>query len=367
MVCPCGADWRVEGVDMRKAVIRSVLNPVSMNFETVLNGVGNGTLTFPIRDVAIRDVWPKLTLIYIMFRNEPVYAGIVEAFESNTENGTTRVGLKSVENYLFGRRIRQTFAFESVEQTVIARDLVDAVAPTAFLKAEALQSTRLRDRIYEDFDRTDLGQAISNLTGVLGGPDWEMTYRRTLSGMRVATIRFADRVGTDRNVVLSSTRGVAATLSVDGSAVANTVDAKGHGEDEDTLYATAVDDDSPYPPYDAVTNHTTVKQLSTLQEHADGDLDDRREPDAVPGIKVVGPDPPPAMLRLGDDVRVEVDHGAATYVGDARILGIAYRVAVDSPVARTLSLDPAGRASQTVLNQQPSDPCPDCPPAVTSP
>src|SRR5690625_4251777 len=106
--CACGRDWVVETCHLASGLVRSVLHPLSMDGSTELNGVGQGTLTLPTRDLRIRDVWPNLTSVYISRVSgggaspaQPVceFAGIVEQVNA-TEAGTTQVGLKSIEGYL---------------------------------------------------------------------------------------------------------------------------------------------------------------------------------------------------------------------------------------------------------------------------
>src|SRR5690606_37843985 len=128
-------------------------------------------------------------------------------------------------------------------------------------------------------------------------------------------------VGVDRDLILQSGRELSAySLDIDMSNMANRVDAIGSGEEEDQLVATAVDDATVYPEFDANPAWKDVTRLPTLQDHAEGYLQESREPLAVPSFSISGFDPSPSELRNGDIVDVQTDFGAVTYHGRARII-----------------------------------------------
>lgn len=371
--CACGRDWVVESCQLSTGLVRSVLHPLSMDWSTELNGVGQGTITLATKDVLIRDVWPDLTSVYISrvsgdgaSPDRPVceFAGIVEQVNA-TEAGTTQVGLKSIESYLDHRTIRQDLTFTGRPQTEIGASLVDlARAGGIPLLSEAAPSDQSRDRAYRAFNRKVVGEAVKDLTEVINGVDWELSHER-VDGLWQTSMIFRDRVGQDRDLILHSDRELSAySLNVNAQDHATLVDAIGSGEEEDQLIATVQDPSGVYPQFDATPAWKDVTRLTTLYQHAEGYLETYREPRATPTFSITGLQgrniPSPLLLRLGDTTEVHVDFGAITYHGRARIISQSWSLGVDEPLTRSYETLPLDRASQSVLNQVPGETCREC-------
>ena len=367
----CQARWLVEACDLASGRVRTIWQPISIDWEQRLNQVGKGSVTLPTKAIGIRDVWPGLTSVYISriegadgaSRTNPVceYAGIVVEVGASESNVTT-VGLKSIEHYLERRFLDTSVAFNGVEQTVIARDLVRRAENNGIpLYAEADASTIERDRQYEPWNRKFIGEAVMELTQVLNGPDWEIQHARS-GGLWSSTMIFRDVVGVDRGVIIKSDiQATAYSMSIDQSEQATRVDGIGSGEEEDQLVAEVADNTGIYPRFDAAPAWKDVTRLNTLYQHADGYLEDHREPDARPTVSLSGFDPDPSLVRVGDVVEIDIDFGAITYHGKVRVISISWSLSGDETENRTLEVVPLDRASQTILNQEPSDDnCPDC-------
>lgn len=367
--CACGDNWRIEACDLRTGTVRAILHPTSADWQTILNGVGTGTLNLPTESILIRDVWPHLTSVYISriaggtaTPENPVveYAGLIEAV-SASDSGGTQVGLQSLEEYLYHREIRETVTLLGTPQTEIAAALVRRARVNGIpLEAVAATSQYPRDRTYHSWDRKIIGEALEDLSNVIGGLDWELSHEKS-GGRWVTTLVFRDRVGEDRNQIIQSDREAAGyDLVVDASEHATNVEALGSGEEEDQMVARAVDASGIYPQFDASPSFQDVSIQSTLIGHAEGYLNSYREPVAVPSAVIYGLDPDPRELRLGDTVTSRINFGAVTFNGKARLTGISWSLTPDTPEARTLDLLPLGRASETVLSQAPTDECEDC-------
>lgn len=374
----CGERWIVESCNIRTGEVQNVLSPLAFDFQTSLNAVGKGSMTFATRDVRVQDIWPDLTLIAISRDTgdpdnpEGMFLGFVESFDASSalEGGTTRIGLVEVTNYLWRRTIQEDYPPEGSPletfQTYIARDLVGLTTGWIPLSAVAALSEFVRARTWFGYERPVIGEQIQALVDVEDGLDWETTYTRS-GGAWSAQIRFADHVGEARGIVLASDReGVEYSLTVDASEHATRVDTIGQGEADETLMATATDT-SVYPLFDVTVSFPDqvppegTEQQDVLQEYADGLLATFKEPAAVPGMTIAGPDPAPSVLKLGDEVTVQIDYGAVTFNGLARIIDITWNVSADNPDLRQIAFTPITPASQSVLNQVPSDSnCQEC-------
>ena len=366
--CACGEDWVIHACDLRTGIIRAVLHPIAFDFETIRNRLGKGTLTLVTREVLVRNIWPHLTSIYISRKKadgtfEGLYGGMVETFQANsaTAGGTVSVGLQPIEEYLNHRMLRTQTEFTGVSQTEIAKALVEAVSGNGIaISAVAVPSTITRDRIYNAWDRQFVGPALEELSDVPDGINWEVSYVRS-GGTWQTVLTFADTIGGPTDVILASDReGAQYGLDVDAKDHATLIDALGSGETSGMLIATAIDTSGIYPQFDAAPGFTQETLLSVLQEDADGYLDNHQEPTAIPSIDIYGGTPAPENLQLGDEITADIDHGAVVYRGPARVEAIAWRKTADAPDVRTIGLSPLTRASESVFNQEASDPCTDC-------
>lgn len=374
MSCACGDQWIIEAADLRTGRVRSVLHPRSFDFQTTLNRVGQGTLNLTTREVLVRNIWPHLTSIWISriaggtaTPDAPAveFGGLVDSFTAS-DNGATSVGLKTIDQYLHHRLIGMypapSLSFQQQPQTAIGVALVNAAAPNGIpLTGVADASTRLRDRLYPNYERKNIGEAIEELTDVIDGVDYELVHTKT-DGMWSTQVVFRDYVGTDRNVILQSDVEAAGYgLDVDAKDHATWVDALGNGEESAKLAYAVRDPSNIYPRFDAAPAWPDVVYTSTLRDHALGYLDENREPIAIPSATVRGLDnPDPAMIKNGDTLTLDIDFGAVTYKGQGRVVSTSWAVGSDGPATRAYDLSPLTRASESVLNQVPDNDCEDC-------
>lgn len=366
--CACGERWRIEACDMRTGLVIDILHPTAFDFETYLNQSTTGSMTLVTQETHPRQVWPHLVSVYITrvaggdasFTNPVVeFAGFVEEFEA--EGNSTRVGLRSIDYYLWHRVLADGMAFVDTSQNEIAKQLVEAAQPNGIpLFAQAAPSAWFRQRTYEPWDKKNIGEAIQQLTEVIGGPDWEITHEK-VDGRWSSTMQFHDEIGINRNVVLQSDVELSDYgMVVDAQDHATRVIATGEGEEEDMITTSTEDESGTYPQFDTVISHPDVSVFATLVSHAEGWLEDHQEPFAAPELTIAGLDPDPSLIQLGDTIEVRVNFGLATYNGDARVLGSSWAVDPDNPDRRTLQVLPTTRASQSVLSQEPTDNCEDC-------
>lgn len=374
----CEDVWLIESCNLFTGVVQNVLTPTGFEFQVSKNAVGQGSMTFPTKGVRVQDIWPNLSLIAVsrVGDTEGLFLGIVESFEaaSGEDGGTTSIGMTEITSYLWHRLIRADYPAEgeplTKEQTVIARDLVDLTIGEIPLNALASPSAVLRTLQWLAVDRPVIGDEIENLTTALDGPDWEVIYTKS-NGAWSATMRFADEIGVQRDIVLSSdAEGASYSLTVDGSEQATRIDGFAPalpGEEETSPSIVTVEDTTgPYPLLETAISYTELpiaegeSPEDLALQFAAGDLAARREPTAVPAMTIVGHEPDPSVLRLGDEVTVHIEHGAITYHGQTRVVDISWAVEDGSPDLRTIQFEPISRPSEAILSQYPSDDCEDC-------
>lgn len=366
----CDENWLIEACDLRTGRVRAIWSPISVRFDVGLNAITDCAVTLPTRDIALRDVWPGLTSVYISrvagvdaSRQNPVceFAGIVTD-TGLSESGATVVGIKSINWYLSKRNIRRDITLSERQQTFIGERLVAEQfhvlsgfsAIPLYSASEA--SVVFRDRTYEAWRRKNIWEAIEDLTQVENGPDWEFSHARTVDGFWSTTMIFRDVVGEDRGIMVRSDREASAySVSIDAENLANLVDAYGAGLDQEQLIATASRATSIYPQFDATPVWNDVTRYGTLSSHAQGYVEANQEPDARPTATIPGLDVEPSMVRVGDTVTVEIGYGAISFQGEARIINIAWTIDADGPEFRTLELLPVIPVSQSMLNSPPPD------------
>lgn len=364
--CACGENWIVQSCNLKSGQIRTVLHPLSFDWQRVLNGFGAGSLTLATRDLKIADIWPHLVSIYILrvagggaTVEDPVveYAGFIEQVSAD-DAGTTKVGLLPIEGYLNKRNIRTDFDFSAggagTGQTVIAQTLTTLAASGNNgipLVSTASAGSIPRDLTYNSWDRKNIGEAINDLATMENGLDWNITHNRLLDGWETV-IHYVENVGTNRGVVLRSDREASGYgLDIDATNHATAIDGIGEGEEEDQMVATATDPLNLYPAFDAAPAWKDTWDQTILQAQTDGYLKQNQEPVASPNVTVLGLSPDPELIQLGDVLEAHVDYGAVTYHGDAQVMGLSWSVAVDQPETRTFDLLPLTRASESVYNQ----------------
>lgn len=370
--CACADDFRFEACDLRTGIVRAILEPTAADWQTTLNAVGQGSMTLATKDIAAREIWPHLTSVYMCRTSggdatpeNPYCEGafIIDKFTA-ADTGTTQVGMKSIEDYLWHRVYRATTTFQG-DPNAIAAGLVAYTATNGIpLTATYDNGSEFTERDYFAWDRKNIGEAINELVDAEPGIEWEIVHTKSPGGAWSSSMIFRDSVGAVRAIVIQSdVEGAGYGLDVDAADHATLVDAIGEGSEADQLIATALDV-GVYPQFDAVPAFKDINVQATLQQQANGYLADHREPVAVPSMTIIGThDPDPALMRNGDIIeRVRTSFGAITFDGPARIVATSWSLGVGGAPKRTYQFLSTGRASETVLNQVIEDPCPDCEP-----
>ena len=232
----------------------------------------------------------------------------------------------------------QTLAYTGVSLATIARGLVQVATALAkpgsalpvVLPATETDTDTTHQRTYNGFDLSSVSDLISNLSGVISGPDVDFQPAWT-DGTRTA-FQWVMRAGTKAQPQLSSTIPVAFDATQPGSSVqsidvtedysqlATTQWAKGSGSGTSELMSMAQSTAltaAGYPALERETDYTTVTTQSELDAHTAGDLATYSTPTVQWQLKVDGSATPAlGSYLLGDTAKVNVRRHAWIPDGD---------------------------------------------------
>lgn len=339
------------------AVIRTV-QPASATWERKLNAPGSATLTFHIDQFPLAVVEPNLVAVYILRDDHVLFAGWVTKVSANGGSRTAQVGLTELTGYLYRRSLRSTRTYAGVPQVDIVANLIDytnandgiGLAPVAQLGSVGIT----RDRAYEGLERHNVGTLIENLTGVIGGPDYELRVRSNGAGGFVREVLIADSLGRALPLVYEAGVNLSSwSVNVDGDEHANRVDATGAGQGPGLLIATAQEPVTQYPRFDGVTAYRSVTNQSTLAEYADGDLARLARPILQPAIQMAFDDIGigSGSIRPGDTFRVTIDDGMAQFDDLARLIGWKFDYTVGKPPGVVFDVVPVRPVPRSLVSR----------------
>lgn len=361
--CVCGQGWRVETTHLQTGQVLAVLHCVSMEWSVPDSQVGVGQIQVATREPAAADIFPTDVGIYIS-RVLPDgtrfghFGGYIEGFNGD-QSSDTRIAFPSIEEYLFHRLLADAdsgirYQADQRQQTLIAADLVGLAAWNGIpLFADPRPSTQLRDRVWEEWELKNLGEALDELTKVESGVRYRLHHEYN-NGFWRTRIEFADTFEVNRGIVLrSDEEGWKYGLEIDGKNKATRVYAVGEGEEAAQLISVAYDESNTGPEWHAAPAWKDVVEQSTLDDHAVGHVARFRDPVATPGMTVAGMHPEPQNLVTQDRVTVDIGFGVLTYKGEAFIQSQTWKVQVDEPVQRVLAFQPVERSSLSIKTQVP--------------
>lgn len=338
-----GPTYTFVTVDLRTGEVVDVVVPAKATWTRQVNAPGSATLTMHIRQVSRLTVEPNLVAVYVLRGDQCVFAGYVESLRADGKARTVTVGLVELTRYLWRRTIRDTVTFTGAMQVNIVAALIagtDTDGPGLSLVPTIVSGSITRDRTYQGFERTTVGDAITNLTGVIDGPDYELQVTPDGAGGWIRRVLIADNLSRDLSIVWRNGDPGDYAVDTDVGDHANRIDATGAGDNEDLLIATATSPTGEYPRLDGTVAHRNVTSASTLSEHAAGALAARGDVIDVPQLTLPDRFLPSGVgaIRPGDTFRVVVDDGAAQFDGRARLVAWEYTWERGSPVTVAASL-----------------------------
>lgn len=324
-------------------------------------GVFRGDLPLKASD-AVNRAWvqatqPKRAGLVVDRDGVPVWAGVIWKRDYDTTTQVMTLGAGGFLSYLHRLAITSTLTFTGTDQFAIARTLLDAAQAKAGadlgITATAGSSGVLRDRTYWGYEAKPVGEALTQLSDVISGFDFDFdlawggaTGRRLDVNLTLSYPRRGRRAETNNLVFEIGRNAQLLSWPEDTSEAADVVYAVGAGEGDDMLRFTASDlslVDAGYLRTERTITHKDVTILGTLQGHAQAELAARRQTGvSTPKLSTQGDrEPEVGSWILGDECTVRIQAGDDVRFPDGierfyRILG--YDVDVDDNGAERVTL-----------------------------
>jgi hypothetical protein len=294
------------------------------DYETVTyNPLGPGDL----------DAWR--TALYVDRDGSIVWAGVVIGVRAEVQSNAITLDAKGFHEYFNRRFLLTTADYLQVDQTEIAADLINdaqgiAGGDIAIDTSLVAPTGVLRDRLFNDFERKNLGEAINQLAALDDGFDfryesrWEsgsiVTYFITSYPPAGRSTDFTFELGT--NVELMN-------LEIDGTDLANRIDVVGAGEGQSMPIGSAADVQSltAYPLLQDVLSENDLTDPALLAASARFHLTRAAAPLIIPSLTALGNRTPTfGSYLVGDIVRVKGSYGFIDLNSEYRITVLDVRV-----------------------------------------
>lgn len=213
----------------------------------------------------------------------PLWGGLVIRRNRKAGEGVA-LSLVTAEGY-FDRVYVGNETFTNTAQNTIAKTLVEKYAKTGALRGLPLRveviggNGALRDRAYKDTDDKTLYSVLTDLSGVLGGPEWTVWWEWVNASTLGLVVTISDRVGKSAPAGL----GPAAQFHLPGPVTDVELD-EGYGADEGAndvmAVSSGVEDARPQSPRQTNTADlrprfeyrwtpsTSISKTDTLTSHA---------------------------------------------------------------------------------------------------
>ncbi len=311
--------WRHVAYTLREGRLLGDLKASSFDVTDQLNDVGSWTMDVVV-DV---DMGTPPTVARLLERGKvavlslrddmPAAFGIVWASNYLLGSGVLQLAGAGLSSYLHRRLIPDAAAVATLDTAIIA-DLVAHTNNTDGIGIQvATSGGRARDRSWLLQDAKNLGEAIAELTQVRAGPDVTTEFTVTAAGVERFLRVWSPRAGRRLDEATSPRfeHGVNAwdgTIAGDAADIAFYVLATGEGDAAAKVYAEAsnlaVLSYTDAPRLDAHIDRSTVRNVTTLRDAAEGHLDRSDGTRIEPCTVVVDPSHTHAAWgtwRVGDD------------------------------------------------------------------
>jgi hypothetical protein len=346
--------YTYEVADLRTGVRFGDLPLTGVRYGKRLNDSGTLTGQFQIesRNAEKRQVedaydWttPAKRSLTVYRDERPVWGGIIWTSNYNSAQGTVTVGAGDYWSYFDHRYVLPVLAltprpgandkapsidyvatrlttYTGVDQNLIARNLVTLAQShtggSLGIVMDSSLSAVTRDRVYEGHQLIAVGEALRELTAVLGGPDLLFDVVGVdAQGRPIRTLLQGDPyLGTQSSTHTFEYGAnlVHYTWPRDGTSMATRQFANGDGTAEGALIAASenttayTSDGGGWPLLEGEQQYSGVLLEQTLQDHADGQQGARRRPVVLPKFTVRGDmSPTVGEWQLGDDARATIE------------------------------------------------------------
>jgi|GEM_PF-1335408 len=327
-------EWTYLVGDLRSGLIAGELPLYNVRMSKTLGESGTVNASLLVSGAVRGDLYqlttPARTALYALRGDRVWWGGIIWTRRYNSQSGMLDVGGADWWSYFNHRKVLpvlnpgdevSTRVTEFAgDQNQIARDLVaQAQSHTGGdigVQLDGSLSGVERSRTYYGYELNSVGDALTALQNVEGGPDMMFDCAPTLDGQGrpVRLLRIGaptlGQLGTAH--VLEYGGNVAGySWQSDGARMATRWFAVGAGMDYSQLTAWAQNESrhaDGWPLLEGESNYSTVESLSTLQGHAEADLWAARLPVALASMDMVpGKSPGVGEISPGDDARVVID------------------------------------------------------------
>lgn len=253
----------------------------------------------------------------------PVWGGYVTRTPRD-EGDSVEISLATLEAYL-DRRYVGDVAYTQVGQNALVTDLVNKFAkagngvnPGLPLRLEINGGAGMpRDRSYLDSDNKSLYAVLTELSGVIGGPEWTITWETSADQSKITPVfHVGDRIGNAATAAL----GPAAIFYMPGTATAFSQDgdySASEGANDVMAYSTAEGDQAPQSVHVQTSDpgrvvfeyrwspSTSITDTDTLASHAQ-----KRAAQMINGSNAIALSAPTSVApRLGTDWNIGDDIG----------------------------------------------------------
>lgn len=350
----CSEGWRFETTELGgedAGRVKSVLHPISVEWEDGYARSSTGSMVLATRDPAAEDIWSGATGIYISQvmkdgTRRPRFGGYIPRF--NGAGGATTVAFKSIDAFLDKRLLAgpsypyelqvasisspfpipvQAFTFELFKAPAGVGDLIlesgittggnaalaaflvevarGGVEGPPFLGIKTLTSSWVEPTsdlewnggIYSRWwEFKNIGQAIRELVEAENGIKYRLEHTYTQpsadsAGYWSTRMVFSDVIGQARDYTLVSDReGWQYGLEVDAEQKATRVYGIGSGEEANVMFSIAYDADQTdnLPEHQVTVAWKDQTAAELLDGLTKGYVVDHRDPATVPSLTVVG-------------------------------------------------------------------------------
>jgi len=296
--------------------------------------------------VTMETVVPGATGVYVERDGVILFGGVLWAAQLDVGASTLTVSIEGFMSYFRRLVISNTLTYSNVDQGTIAKSILDYAqgkpGAASMLVVPAPGVSKPRDRTYLAYDRKNVAEAVEELASVSEGFDFFVTHTWDTDNESITSVFSMDANLLGRLTSIVFELGVNVTLlnlSVDGTAVANFVEAIGSAEDTRALIGTAFDAPSlnTFPLLEAVESFSDITERSTLIDKASLRLKRGLQPTRRVGIEVFADSEPVlGSYRVGDRVVVRGSYGALELDDTYRI--VEYGVAVDGSGRETITM-----------------------------
>jgi hypothetical protein len=144
--------------------------------------------------------------VWALYEGRPYWCGVPTGISDDGGSYVT-ITMTELTGYLAKRQwdVYPGARYVQAEQTAIAADIAAPLADVGVGIVASAGPGYLRDRSYEYLEGESRGALLSNLSGVIGGPEFRTEYGMSPGGLPVCTLRIAyPRVGGQTHLALAA-------------------------------------------------------------------------------------------------------------------------------------------------------------------